>query len=69
MTVQELFESERVTKEDLEAISEESAYWENSLRFVEQNWERDITQLSHKQYKWATSICDDMILKRIEGRK
>lgn len=43
------------------------SYWEKCDSFVRENWDRDMDSLSEKQFRWLSSIRDDLAEKRIEG--
>lgn len=68
MTVEELFTSEKITKENVEEIGENSEYWAKASDFVLKYWEIEIDLLSVKQAAWLSGIHEDMVEKRIEGR-
>ncbi len=68
MTIQELFEAERIDKDMLGDLAFESPYWASCDRFISDNWTHKIEGLSLKQAAWATRILDDCVEMRIEGR-
>lgn len=70
MTIQENFEEEQISKEFLREVVEhhDSPYWENCLKFVEENWTVDTVDLSTKQVNWMIKILDDIVEYRIENR-
>lgn len=69
MTVQEWFEGDKIFREDVEAMAEESSYSENAAKFLLQNWEKDADDLSMKQSAWAGQILDDMVERRITNSR
>ncbi len=68
MTIQELFESEKLSLEFLEAQVDGNAYWDSVNSFIKYNWKRDVASLSVKQAAWVSRIVDDLTEIRIEGR-
>lgn len=57
MTVEEFFRQEGI---DLEFVSEmEGSYYEKCYNFLADVWEKDIKDLSPKQYQWAQNIRED----------
>lgn len=69
MTVGELFEAEKIDKDFLNDLSDESKYWEGAVSFVLEKWTTDADRLSPKQGKWLTSILEDCVERRIEGKR
>lgn len=69
MTVQEWFEGDRITREDIDQMAEESEYSANAARFIGEKWNTDVADLTVKQADWAGRILDDMVERRIEGRR
>lgn len=67
MKVSELFESEKISKEDVINMADESSYWQSSSDFVINNWNREIESMTNKQVSWLTRIHDDLTEMRIEG--
>lgn len=68
MTVGELFEADKITKDFLNLMADESSYWQGAASFVLEKWDTDADRLSPKQGKWLTSILEDCVEKRIEGK-
>lgn len=68
MSVAEFMQNEKITKDMVEEICDESAYWESCSDFIIKNWDRDIQSLTQKQFIWLDKIRDDLTEKRIEGR-
>jgi hypothetical protein len=69
MTVQEWFEAENIQRQDIEAMADESDYSESASQFICQRWDADVEDLSPKQAAWASRILDDMVDRRIQGRR
>lgn len=69
MTVQEWFEGDKITREDVDLMAEESEYSAKAARFIGEKWNTDVDDLSPKQSNWAGRILDDMVERRIEGRR
>lgn len=65
MTIQEMFETEHIYKDDLVLVSEESEYSRNAAGFVLDKWYTDIEDLTPKQAAWASRILDDLTERRI----
>jgi len=68
MTVQELFEAEKITLEKLQEVADETDYWEKAINFVRSYWRAPVITLSQKQKNWITKIHEDLTERRIEGR-
>jgi hypothetical protein len=68
MTVGELFESDKITKELVQAAEDFGGYYVTSSKFIHENWNKDVEDLSEKQFAWAHKILEDLVEKRIEGR-
>lgn len=68
-TVQEFFESDKIFKDDVARIADESSYWESSANFVLQKWETDMDELSEKQVTWLGKIQEDMVERRIKAKR
>jgi hypothetical protein len=66
MKLRELFQGELIQPSFIESKFD-GAYWESALKFVRDNWDRSVTELSDKQSNWAKRILDDCVEKRIEG--
>jgi hypothetical protein len=66
--VRELFESEKITKEQVDDAREESDYWESCGAFVIDNWDRAIESMTPKQAKWLDKIHEDLVERRIDGK-
>lgn len=69
MTVGELFESDKITKEFVDKISGESLYMESVERFLLENWHREIENLSDNQAAWMHKIYDDLVERRINEQR
>lgn len=67
MTIGELLELDKVSKENVQDQAEESSYWATTSNFLVANWDRDIDSLTQRQAAWATKAIDDLVEKRIEG--
>lgn len=65
MTVQEWFEGDRIYREDVDALAEESEYSASAARFIGEKWDTDADDLTPKQSAWAGRILDDMVERRI----
>lgn len=65
MTLGELCEDEKISREILGEVAEESSYWLSASTFVDENWDKDLSELSAKQKAWASRIIDDLIERRI----
>lgn len=68
MTVEELFETEKITVEHVSNIQEESPYWEKAGAFIMEKWEESVDRLSPKQFTWMHKILEELTERRIEGR-
>jgi hypothetical protein len=68
MTVGELFESDKITKEVVISASDESDYMGKASDFIVENWNKEVEKLTEKQYNWAHKILEDLVERRIEGR-
>lgn len=68
MTVSEWFEGERITREDVDGMGEESDYSRKAAEFIGQKWNTDVEDLTEKQSSWASRIIDDMIERRCNRR-
>jgi hypothetical protein len=68
MTVGQMFAAEKITKDHLTLIREESDYWNKSGIFMLEQWEIEFQYLSPAQAKWVQKILDDMTEMRIEKR-
>lgn len=66
MTVQELFEQEKIDRDFIDD-NFDGGYWDSCGKFVKDKWTTDIETLSPKQGAWLTKILDDCVEKRIEG--
>ena len=66
--VSELFLAEKIDKNFLSEMQDVSKYWEGAVDFVFSVWDRDVETLSPRQGKWLSSILDDCVEKRIEGK-
>lgn len=69
MTVQEWFEGERVFREDVDAMAEESEYSANAAKFIGEKGNTEVESLTANQSSWATRILDDMVERRIMRRQ
>ncbi len=70
MTVQEWFEGDKIYREDVDAMAEESEYSAKAAQFIGEKWNTDADDLSEKQSAWAGRILDDMVERRInKGRR
>ena len=67
-TVGELFEEEKITKDMVADVADESGYWLSASTFVSENWDTPCHSLMQKQAGWMSRILDDMVEKRIEGK-
>lgn len=67
MTLQEYFQTDKVTMEMVEERSDESDYWGSAYSFVYNNRHRDVESLSPKQSKWMDDIFEDMVEWRIKN--
>lgn len=65
MTVQEWFEGDRIYRDDLQLVAEESEYQAGASKFILENWETDAEDLTPKQSSWAGRILDDLVERRI----
>ena len=68
MKLKELFAVEKITKDHLVNMADESSYWDTASDFILNNWEVDVNFLSEKQIQWAHKILEDMTERRIENR-
>lgn len=68
-TVQEFFESDKIFKDDVIRISDESSYWESASKFVLDKWDEDMERLSDKQASWLGKIQEDMVERRIKAKR
>lgn len=66
MTVQEWFEGDRIMREDLIAMAEESEYQAKAAGFILEKWNTDADDLTMNQSGWAGKILDDMVERRID---
>ncbi len=66
MTVQELFEAEKLDVNFIGIYMVEGKYWLGCDNFIRDNWDTDISDLSLKQAAWLTKILDDCVEYRIE---
>jgi hypothetical protein len=69
MTVEELFEVEKITLEMIQERSCESSYWDNVSDFIEDVWEKEAEGLTERQYDWVHRILEDMTEYRILNGK
>lgn len=67
-TVEDVFSEEKITKEHIEEMAEESEYWEKASRFIVQNWTFAVRHLSEAQANWMGKIVDDLVEMRIENK-
>ena len=68
MKLEEFFQAEGLTLPMIEFKEDESSYWENAIKFLRENWEKDVETMSEKQYNWAEKLREDLTEQRIEGR-
>lgn len=68
ITVETYFAVEKITREMVEEIMDESPYWESASLFVLDNWTWRLSEMSAKQMAWLDKILEDMAERRIEGR-
>lgn len=68
MTVEQLFEQERIESPSFIQENFEGDYWESAYNFVNDNWYAHIDSLTLKQSAWLTKIFDDCAEKRITKR-
>lgn len=69
MTIQQWFTSDKVDLDFLDDLADDSDYWRSCYKFVYENWDKEVSELSEKQGAWASKILDDCVEKRIEGRR
>lgn len=71
MTVKELFEAEKISKDLFEEFldEKEAPYWESAEKFIQEKWTDPINSLSPKQAAWVDKILEDVVEWRIEKRK
>lgn len=69
MTIQEWFEGDKIKREDLEALGEESDYSARAANFILEKWETDADELTMSQTSWAGRILEDMVERRITGQR
>lgn len=69
MTIQEWFEGEKIFQQDVTNMADESEYASSAAKFITEKWNADVDDLSVKQTDWAGRILDDMVERRIEGRR
>lgn len=69
MTVREWFEGDRIYREDVDAMAEESEYSAKASAFIGEKWETDAEDLTPKQASWATQILDGMVERRIDKQR
>ncbi|MDH4163298.1 MAG: hypothetical protein OEW15_11515 [Nitrospirota bacterium] len=69
MTVGEWFEGDKIMREDVTLLGEESEYNEKAARFILEKWETDADDLTPKQSAWAGRILDDMVERRINHQR
>lgn len=69
MVLNQLFLGDKITKVLLEKREGENSYWDTSVKFIKDNWDKNIDSLSQKQINWAYKILEDMVEWRIECGK
>lgn len=68
MTVQEMFEHEKIDQEFIQTkMIDGSPYWESCEKFLGQCWERDEGTMSIKQQQWLAKILESCVEKRLEN--
>lgn len=68
MTIGELFEAEKLTKDLVAGAGDINSYYEKACDFIIENWNTNTNDLSEAQYRWCGKIHEDLTEKRIEGR-
>lgn len=69
MTVQEWFEGDKITREMVDEMGEESEYSMKAATFIGEKWNTDADDLTPKQSDWAGRILDDMVERRINQQR
>lgn len=68
MTVGEYFAIERIDRDFIaEFMNDDSPYWINSEKFINQHWNADIEVLTNRQMAWVERILEDCVERRIRG--
>jgi hypothetical protein len=68
LTIGELFDHEKITKDHLSLIKEESGYWMRAGDFILQKWDTRVSAMTHAQTRWADDILESMTEMRIERK-
>ena len=68
MKVKDLFEEEKIGFDFISNKFDVTAgYWRSVDKFINDNWNEDLANLTQKQAAWITKIVEDCAEKRIEG--
>ena len=65
-TLEQLFTEEKITKDKIETIQDETDYWASAGQFILDWWKSVVERLSPKQRNWALKILEDLVERRIE---
>lgn len=68
-TVESLFAKEKLTREDVEEIAEESTYWASASKFILDHWGESMPWLTSRQRDWLDRILEDMTERRINKQR
>lgn len=66
--VKQLFEGDRIDLDAVKFVAHESSYWAGCSKFIVENWDRDLSTFTQRQFTWMHKILEDMVEMRINNK-